>query len=249
MYKAVVFDLYGTLLDIHTDENSDNLWEKTAHFFKIQGADYEPDELRKLYSELVNKMMTKKSNRGVSHPDIDVLKVFKKIYKLKGIKASGGKLKETARFFRITSLDYVKPYPQAVELLEMIHSQKVKIILLSNAQEAFTLDELNATGIREYFQSLYISSNHKVAKPDPAFFQLMLSHEKLDAKDCLMIGNDHTTDIMGADAVGMDALYFHTNCSRQDVPDQIPAKWRVDSGKISDVINLLLTSEALGSNI
>ena len=36
-YTDLVFDLYGTLVDIHTEEN-DAVWEKTALYFGYYGA-------------------------------------------------------------------------------------------------------------------------------------------------------------------------------------------------------------------
>ena len=38
-YTDLVFDLYGTLVDIHTEEN-DLVWEKTALYFGFYGAPY-----------------------------------------------------------------------------------------------------------------------------------------------------------------------------------------------------------------
>lgn len=35
----LVFDLYGTLVDIHTEENA-HVWEKTAFYFGFYGAEY-----------------------------------------------------------------------------------------------------------------------------------------------------------------------------------------------------------------
>ena len=32
MYETCIFDLYGTLVDIHTDEKKEELWEKLALF-------------------------------------------------------------------------------------------------------------------------------------------------------------------------------------------------------------------------
>ena len=32
-YQNYVFDLYGTLVDIHTDEEQQMLWEKMAMFY------------------------------------------------------------------------------------------------------------------------------------------------------------------------------------------------------------------------
>ena len=36
-YTDLIFDLYGTLVDIHTEE-SDAVWEKTAIYFGFYGA-------------------------------------------------------------------------------------------------------------------------------------------------------------------------------------------------------------------
>ena len=37
-YDNYVFDLYGTLVDIHTEEDFPKLWEKLALFFGYYGA-------------------------------------------------------------------------------------------------------------------------------------------------------------------------------------------------------------------
>ena len=40
MYKNYIFDLYGTLVDIHTDEEQMLLWNKLSAFYRFQGANY-----------------------------------------------------------------------------------------------------------------------------------------------------------------------------------------------------------------
>ena len=236
MYKAVVFDLYGTLLDIHTDENQEQLWEKMAFLYATQGAHYLPDELKASYHAHVERYMEKKRSKGEAHPDIDILKVFKVLFSDKGIKVGKRTLHETAKFFRILSLDYVKPYPGAVELLELLKASEIQVILLSNAQEAFTMTELEVTGIRKYFDGIYLSSQYKVAKPSKAFFEIMLRNELLTPDMCLFIGNDHTTDIEGANQMGMDSVYLHTNCSPHVLPNSLEVKLRIDSGDIFELI-------------
>ena len=34
-YENYIFDLYGTLVDIHTDEEKTELWEKLAQFLRL----------------------------------------------------------------------------------------------------------------------------------------------------------------------------------------------------------------------
>ena len=52
-YDAYIFDLYGTLVDIHTDEARPLFWKKVAAFYTLQGAPYQPMELHEEYLKLV----------------------------------------------------------------------------------------------------------------------------------------------------------------------------------------------------
>ena len=49
-YKNYIFDLYGTLVDIHTDEEQQELWVKMAQKLSEEyGADYTGADLREKY--------------------------------------------------------------------------------------------------------------------------------------------------------------------------------------------------------
>ena len=48
-YKNYIFDLYGTLVDINTDEWSAQLWKKMAILYGYYGAAYTFKELGKAY--------------------------------------------------------------------------------------------------------------------------------------------------------------------------------------------------------
>ena len=52
-YDNYIFDLYGTLVDIHTDESDTAIWEKLAMFYGYYGALYEAKELKARYETLV----------------------------------------------------------------------------------------------------------------------------------------------------------------------------------------------------
>lgn len=231
-YKAIIFDLYGTLLDIHTDEEDPKLWERLAHFYNMHGAYYTPQSLKMAYAQHVKALLKKQQRRGIDVPDIEILKVFKRLFKAAGVKASPQLLQETARLFRILSLDYVRPYPGALALLETLRRKGYKILLLSNAQRAFTMDELQATGLLPNFDRIFLSSDYRVSKPSPRFFKVLLNAEGLKASECLFVGNDHVADIGGAQGVGMASVYLHTNCSRSDAPESTGADWEFWDGDL-----------------
>ena len=56
MYRNFVFDLYGTLVDIHTQEEQELLWEKMALFYGYQGAFYTPQELHDAFYDTVHAL-------------------------------------------------------------------------------------------------------------------------------------------------------------------------------------------------
>ena len=54
-YTDLIFDLYGTLVDIHTEESAE-VWEKTALYFGFYGARYTGAELKRCWT---NKSSTR----------------------------------------------------------------------------------------------------------------------------------------------------------------------------------------------
>lgn len=91
-YDNYVFDLYGTLVDIHTEEDFPNLWEKLALFFGYYGAVYEPEELQGRYAALVSDYehalkKTLEEDRHYAHeasPEIEIGEVFENCIRKKG---------------------------------------------------------------------------------------------------------------------------------------------------------------------
>ena len=55
-YDNYIFDLYGTLIDIHTDEERKGLWKEMADYLKENFSSfYEGPDLRKRYLEICHE--------------------------------------------------------------------------------------------------------------------------------------------------------------------------------------------------
>lgn len=54
-YRNFLFDLYGTLADIHTNESKKALWASLAGWYRAHGAQYSPWRLRRRYLELAEQ--------------------------------------------------------------------------------------------------------------------------------------------------------------------------------------------------
>lgn len=209
-YTDLIFDLYGTLVDIHTDEN-DTVWEKTAIYFGFYGAHYTGPDLKQAFQAA---MAARHAQAGQSYecfPDIPFEQVMAQLFRDKGVTEQAEDLgSHAAQLFRIASMDYIRLYPGVLEALSVLRQKGYRLWLLSNAQRVFTAFELRHLGLGEQLDGIYISSDYGCRKPDGRFFRALLEEQKLDVSQCLMIGNDRDTDIAGAKAAGLATLYMHT---------------------------------------
>ena len=215
-YTDLIFDLYGTLVDIHTEEN-DLVWEKTAIFFGFYGAHYTPAELKTAFRAAMAEREAKAGQSYECFPDIPFELVMAQLFREKGVEENADSLGvQAAQLFRITSIEYVKLYSGALDALAKLRKKGYRLWLLSNAQRVFTAFELRHLGLGEQLDAIYISSDFRCRKPDVRFFRALVEEQGLDISKCLMIGNDLHTDIGGAKNAGIDTLYMHTNLTPPD---------------------------------
>ena len=209
-YTDLIFDLYGTLVDIHTEEN-DLVWEKTAFYFGFYGAHYTPAELKAAFRNELKKREAKEGQSYECFPDIPFEQVMESLFLAKGVAENPEALgKSAAQLFRILSIEYVRLYPGVLEALASLREKGFRLWLLSNAQAVFTAYELRDLGLGAQFDGIYLSSDYGCRKPDRRFFRALLQEQQLDPTRCLMIGNDRETDIAGAAALDIATLYLHT---------------------------------------
>ena len=222
-YTDLIFDLYGTLVDIHTEEN-DLVWEKTAFYFSFYGARFTGPELRSAFSAAIRTREIQAGQNYECFPDIPFEQVMAELFRTKGVTEQADALGfHAAQLFRISSLEYLRLYPGTLDALASLRSKGYRLWLLSNAQRAFTAYELTALGLGEQLDGIYISSDYGCRKPDLRFLGALLKEQNLNPETCLMIGNDRMTDIAGAAAAGLDTLYMHTELTPSDQPEADPA--------------------------
>ena len=158
MYTDLIFDLYGTLVDIHTEENAE-VWEKTALYFGYYGAHYSPRELESAFTAKISLRKAKAGQSYECFPDIPFHEVMADLFRSKGIEENADTLGiQAAQLFRIASTEYIRLYPKVLESLDLLRKKGYRLWLLSNAQEVFTRYELRLLGLWDAFDGVYISS-------------------------------------------------------------------------------------------
>jgi len=224
MYDTCIFDLYGTLVDIRTDENKEELWEKLSLFYAFYGAFYTPEELARSYKRLTGEMTAGHEElRRDSHeafPEIRIEEVFRALFEEKRIAPDEPLVRHAGQFFRILSMEFIRLYDGTEEMLSAVKESGRKIYLLSNAQRIFTEYEMNALGITKYFDGIFISSDEGCKKPDLKFFRKLIDTCGIDPERAVMVGNDGICDIEGAKRAGLGTVYVHSDISpAEDAPD------------------------------
>ena len=226
-YQNYIFDLYGTLVDIHTDENRPDFWNKMASLLSCYGADYAPEKMQQSYFDIVHEEEQNLAfESGMNFPEIRIERVFARLLKeapayhscsekivtlsIEEIEKSEW-VRMISNAFRVLSRQKLEVFPHTLETLETLRTEGCHIYLLSNAQRLFTDAEIEITGVREYLEKIYISSDAGMKKPQPEFMMKLLDEQKLDPNETVMVGNDFQSDIGVAAACGVSGIFLNTD--------------------------------------
>lgn len=234
-----IFDLYGTLIDIHTDEQAPELWEAVCDYLAKELSQYitasneailtDPEKLKEVFFEMDRQERVALGKRlGTEHPEIRIEWVWERLLSDKPEDRTKPKaeyvplpiydfedadetvaplhLVRLGNFFRRTSRDVFRLYPDTLKMLQSLKLKGKKIFLLSNAQRTFTRDEILELGIADLFDDLFMSSDKLIMKPDTKYMQMLLDKHNLDKAKCVMIGNEIGSDIKIADDFGMESI-------------------------------------------
>ena len=208
-YNNYIFDLYGTLIDIHTDEEQPQLWQFMADYLEENfGTLYDAGELRADYLKICREEEKSLGERnGSRYPEIKIEWVWSRLI---GKPCTEAEMRRLCNAFRDESRDKLERYDGVTETLSAIRDSGGKVFLLSNAQRLFTEKELEVTGLTQYFDDIFISSDLEIKKPDKNFLLALMDKHGLKKEECVMVGNEVLADVGVASAAGIDAIYLNT---------------------------------------
>jgi putative hydrolase of the HAD superfamily len=191
-YQAVIFDLFGTLVEnFSRAEYKRTLAEMAAAL----GAP--PDEFIRLWADTFNLRAT-----GVFHSaEACVRHICRKLK----IQVTEAQVKQTGRI----RLDYtsrnMKPRSGSVEVLTSLKSNGYKTALISDctAETPFVWQN---TPFAPLFDVTVFSCRAGVKKPDPSIYHLATDRLGVRPQDCLYVGDGSSRELSGAAQVGMSAV-------------------------------------------
>jgi len=240
--RAVLFDINGTLIDIETDEGSEEIYRALSRFLEYQGLDIDRRELCDGYFQLVRDHLAASAQE---HADIDVVAIWGELLRRYGAEKAIApeQLAQLPLFLaqmqRALSRRRLQLYPEVLPVLEQLGTQ-YRLAIVSDHQSAYALPELNRLGLTRLFHPIVISGEHGFRKPDPRLFQMALDGVKARPDQALYVGNDLYHDIAGARGAGMKSVLFCSGHKAID-PFSSPADYVIyHFGELPQAIEFLI---------
>ena len=228
-YKAILFDLDGTLLpmdndffiikylELLSDEMKDHGYEKknliNAVWNGVGAAIKNPGEFsnEKVFWNVFSKLLEKDPYSDIEH--------FNRFY------TEG--FNEARRFTSPTKL--------SVKAVALAREKADRVILATNPvfPAVAVKTRLSWAGLSfEDFDLVTTYENSYACKPNPKYYKNILAQFGLDPCDCLMIGNNSEEDEGAASMAGLET-YLVTDCLIGTVTPSLP------NGSLEDLIEFL----------
>jgi putative hydrolase of the HAD superfamily len=208
--KGILFDLYGTLIDIETDESLEEIYRGIAHYLTYHGVYLHRWEVRDRYYEI---MKQQKEESGEEYREIDVEAIWKSLLRQEGIRAPLARRRLAtilAQIYRAISRKRLQLYPDVKRVLDELRPT-YRMALVSDAQPCYALPELKAVGLDGYFDPTIISAHYGFRKPDARLMGKALDRLKLGPAEVICVGNDMYRDIYGASQLGIKTIFVESN--------------------------------------
>lgn len=199
--RAVIFDMYNTLVQIRTDEGDRRVWRALARLLRYRGLPADGRALRRAFEAAARATR----REGERHPEVDLVAAFDAVLAGLGYAGPGPLGAEVAGLFRALTMRSFAPFADTVPALERLRPA-VALGMVSDAQRAFLEPELRLAGLAPYFPVRIVSGDYGFRKPDPRLFAMAVAALGVAPEEAAYVGDHPYRDVCGARAAGLTAV-------------------------------------------
>lgn len=218
--KGIIFDINGTLTDIHTNEMHDDIYRVISNLLSYQGIFLDPNAVKELYFQIMKEQRAASLER---HPEFDAVGIFREMIARNSTEFTHllppGKLEQLPLFLaethRAASRFKLQLYPGVENTIKQLITN-YRLAAISDGQSAYAVPEFNAVGLSGYFETVTVSGDLGYRKPDKRMFEGALAAMEMGPAEVLLVGNDMYRDIYGAKELGMKTVFFKSNQGTQE---------------------------------
>ena len=199
-FKAVFFDLDGTLLPLDLDEFTKNYFGAIAKWLAPHG--FEP---KALVDSIMQGSYAMVKNDGSKSNEEVFWDCFEgRMGKVDRVLFDTFYQKEAIKLMALCGYD-----PRAKQAVDAVRASGALAVLATNPMfpAIFTHMRAEKAGLAvEDFATVTTYENSRHCKPNPAYYRDMLDTLGLAPKECLMVGNDVEEDMVPASSLGMNTF-------------------------------------------
>lgn len=230
-YKAVVFDLFGTIVDFLPSQDYHEMHLETARVLDVPAEEY-----RRLWDATIWDR-----DRG-THGDLHGS--FQLVCEQLGICPTKEQLDEAIDIRLKLYARCLKPRDGVMETLTALKAMGLKLGLISGC--GFEVPMLwKSTPFSLLFDAPVFSCDARMSKPEPSIYLLACERLGVTPNECLYVADGMHGELTGASSVGMHAVLIrvsydhHLDCHRKEVPS-----WTGPTiSRIPDILSFCRDSE------
>jgi len=188
-HKAVIFDLFGTLVNNYPHREYQNVLGKMASVLTIPF-----DTFRQLWSETAYE----RSLGTIQTIEANIAYICKKL----GVNTDDVKIGLATKIRNDFITNVMRAEQDTIYTLSCLQSQGFKIGLISNCSPETPLIWKD-TPLAQLVDVALFSSSVGIKKPDPRIYDLASEQLSVKPESCLYIGDGDSQELSGAAQVGM----------------------------------------------
>jgi putative hydrolase of the HAD superfamily len=224
-YKAIIFDLFGTLVRSPSNQGYLDVLERMAAYLSVP-----PDDFNRVWFETARER-----NVGtIQSIEDNIIRICEQLRVHARDAAIGQATRIRLDFVRQT----MRPRPDAIEVLAHLKSQGFKVGLISNCSPDAPVIWQD-TPLAPFFDLAVFSSSAGMRKPDPRIYLLATEQLGVKPKDCLYVGDGASQELPGAARIGMSPVMIQVFGEDFESPLPEDARGDWDGPRVSSLTEVL----------
>jgi FMN phosphatase YigB (HAD superfamily) len=246
-YTAILFDLFDTLVRFDRERmpeieiNGKSVRSSAGLLHAILKTQCPEVGLDRCYEALGESWREAERLRAIDHREVAAAERFAHFFRTLGLEESalpagfGRSLIDAHR----NALGHAAEFPAHHGPLLRRLAERYKLAVVSNFDYTPTaLDILERAGVVDVFQTIVVSDEIGWRKPRRDIFDAALSRLGVRASDSLFIGDRADMDVLGAQQVGMDAVWINRDGEPLPAGIKAPAYEIRDLGELAAILKL-----------